>query len=43
MIHGLHSALVALGGLTILSAFVFRELRPDDGANVSREPGAVPA
>lgn len=38
MIHGLHSALVALGGLTILSAFVFRELRPDDGAGVSHHP-----
>lgn len=38
MIHGLHGALVALGGLTILSAFVFRELRPDDGAGVSRHP-----
>jgi hypothetical protein len=36
MIHGLHSALVALGGLTILSALVFRELRPGDGASVSQ-------
>jgi hypothetical protein len=38
MIHGLHGALVALGGLTNLSAFVFRELRLDDGAGVSRHP-----
>lgn len=38
MIHGLHRALVALGGLTILSALVFRELRPDDGAGVSHHP-----
>jgi EmrB/QacA subfamily drug resistance transporter len=35
LIHGLHHALVALGGLTVLSALVFRELRPDDGAGVS--------
>jgi hypothetical protein len=38
MIHGLHGALVALGGVTILSAFVFRELRADDGAGVSHHP-----
>lgn len=36
LIHGVHRALVALGGLTILSALVFRELRPGDGAGVSR-------
>jgi MFS family permease len=36
MVHGLHRALVALGGVTILSALVFRELGPDDGASVSR-------
>jgi hypothetical protein len=38
MVHGLHRALVALGGFTILSALVFRELRADDGAGVSRHP-----
>jgi EmrB/QacA subfamily drug resistance transporter len=38
MIHGLHRALVTLGCLTVLSAFVFRELRPDDGAGVSHHP-----
>jgi len=37
LMHGIHGALVALGGLTILSAFVFRELRPDDGASVSQQ------
>jgi hypothetical protein len=36
MIHGLHCGLVALGGLTILSALVFRALKPDDGASVSQ-------
>ena len=36
MIRGLHHALIALGGLTILSALVFRELRPDDGDGVSQ-------
>jgi MFS family permease len=36
MIHGLHRALVALGGLTILSALVFRDLRPGDGERVSQ-------
>jgi EmrB/QacA subfamily drug resistance transporter len=36
MIHGIHGALLALGGLTILSALVFRELRPGDGASVSQ-------
>jgi EmrB/QacA subfamily drug resistance transporter len=36
MVHGIHTALVALGGLTVLSALVFRELRPHDGASVSQ-------
>jgi len=36
MIHGVHKAFVALGLLTILSAAIFRELRPTDGKNVSR-------
>jgi EmrB/QacA subfamily drug resistance transporter len=35
MIHGLHKAFVLLGMFTILSAFVFRELKSDDGDNVS--------
>ncbi len=35
MVHGLHHALVALGGLTILSALVFRDLRAGDGERVS--------
>ena len=36
MISGIHSAFVVLGLLTLVSALVFRQLRPDDGANVSR-------
>ena len=36
MVHGIHAALLALGGLTVLSALVFRELKPADGASVSR-------
>jgi hypothetical protein len=27
MIHGIHKAFLALGGLTLLSAIVFRELK----------------
>lgn len=36
MLHGVHRALLVLGGMTVLSALVFRELRPHDGDNVSR-------
>ena len=42
MIHGVHKAFVALGLLTILSAAVFRELRPTDGRNVSRHEEGLP-
>ena len=35
MIHGIHHAFVFMGGLTILSALVFSELRPGDGGTVS--------
>jgi len=35
MIHGIHGALVALGGLTILSTLIFAELKVGDGAGVS--------
>lgn len=35
-IRGIHLSFVALGGLTVLSALVFRELRRDDGASVSQ-------
>jgi EmrB/QacA subfamily drug resistance transporter len=36
MIHGTHEAFLVLGGTTVLSAVVFRELRASDGANVSQ-------
>jgi len=35
MIHGIHQAFLVLGGWTILSAIVFRELKTDDGNIVS--------
>jgi MFS family permease len=36
MIHGIHLAFLALGGLTVLSAAIFGELRTEDGDSVSR-------
>jgi EmrB/QacA subfamily drug resistance transporter len=35
MIHGIHSAFLVLGGLTVLSTIVFSELKGDDGDAVS--------
>jgi EmrB/QacA subfamily drug resistance transporter len=35
-IHGIHEAFLCLGGFTVLSTIVFRELRPGDGDNVSQ-------
>jgi EmrB/QacA subfamily drug resistance transporter len=35
MIQGVHRAFLCLGGLTVLSVMVFRELRSDDGDNIS--------
>ena len=35
MIHGIHRAFLVLGGLTVFSAMVFRELKNDDGDTVS--------
>ena len=46
LIHGIHLAFLTLGSLTVLSALVFRGLRPDDGTAVSHgasEAGAKPA
>lgn len=37
MIHGIHEALLVLGGLTILSTVVFRKLRNGDGRTVSQQ------
>jgi len=36
MIHGIHQAFLVLGGLTILSTVVFRELRSGDGDKISQ-------
>jgi EmrB/QacA subfamily drug resistance transporter len=36
MIHGIHRAFLVLGGMTVVSAIVFRELKDDDGENVSQ-------
>jgi EmrB/QacA subfamily drug resistance transporter len=36
LIEGIHQAFLILGGLTVLSAGVFMELRKDDGDNVSQ-------
>ena len=35
MIRGIHHAFLVLGGLTVLSAIVFRELKKEDGDAVS--------
>jgi EmrB/QacA subfamily drug resistance transporter len=39
-IHGVHRAFFVLGGMTILSTIVFRELNKDDGDSVSRKESA---
>ncbi len=36
LLHGVHRALLVLGAMTVLSALVFRELKPGDGDNVSQ-------
>jgi hypothetical protein len=41
MIQGIHSALLAMGALTILSAVVFRQLRIADGAAMSQHKDKV--
>jgi EmrB/QacA subfamily drug resistance transporter len=42
MIRGIHLAFLVLGGLTVLSAGIFRELRKEDGSSISRH-GVAPA
>jgi EmrB/QacA subfamily drug resistance transporter len=37
MIHGIHQAFLVLGGLTILSTIVFRELKSGDGDAISQQ------
>jgi EmrB/QacA subfamily drug resistance transporter len=42
LIHGVHQAFLVLGGVTVLSAAVFVQLRKDDGNSVSQhKAGAV--
>ena len=36
MIHGIHQAFLVLGGMTVLSTIVFRELKSGDGGAVSQ-------
>jgi EmrB/QacA subfamily drug resistance transporter len=36
MIHGIHQAFLVLGGVTLISTLVFRDLKGDDGSAVSR-------
>ena len=43
IIRGIHHALLALGGFTILSTLLFRTLKPTDGDNVSRHGPPAPA
>ena len=42
MIHGVHQAFIVLGGLTVLSTIVFRELKNNDGDNVSQHNVIAP-
>jgi hypothetical protein len=37
MIHGIHEALMVLGGFTILSTIIFRKLKRGDGSSVSQQ------
>jgi EmrB/QacA subfamily drug resistance transporter len=41
MVHGIHRAFLALGGWTIISTLVFRELKNNDGENVSQHKVAA--
>jgi EmrB/QacA subfamily drug resistance transporter len=43
LIHGIHLALLALGGLTIASTIVFSELRSGDGDAVIRHKAELPS
>ena len=42
MIHGIHKAFLVLGALTVVSAFVFRGLRSDDGSAISQHKTILP-
>ncbi len=42
MIHGVHEAMLVLGGVTVLSSAVFANLKRGDGDSVSRPVTALP-
>jgi EmrB/QacA subfamily drug resistance transporter len=42
MIQGIHKAFLALGLLTVLSSFIFRELKSNDGNTISLHQGIQP-
>jgi EmrB/QacA subfamily drug resistance transporter len=42
LIHGIHRAFLVLGGLTVLSALIFRGLQSGDGDAVSRHKAVLP-
>ena len=41
-ITGIHRACLAMGGMTVLSSLLFRTLKPEDGANMTRGKEPVP-
>ena len=41
MIHGIHEAMLLLGGLTVLSSAIFQQLKSGDGDSVSRPAAAA--
>ena len=43
LVEGIHHAFLALGGLTVLSALLFRGLTSSDGASISNQKVAAPA
>jgi hypothetical protein len=43
MIHGIHRAFIALGGMTILSSIIFYQLKRGDGSSVAGRKGTIPA
>jgi hypothetical protein len=42
LIHGIHEAMLVLGGLTVLSSVIFRQLEAGDGDSVSRPVAQLP-
>lgn len=42
MIRGIHNAFFVLGGITVLSSLIFRELKSTDGESISQHKVSVP-